>query len=68
MIAMEYKEDRSKQSETEERQRKTEGLSQLVIEENTIYEIDLDCQYRKDCNCKECKCNKTSGSKRGEQR
>ena len=43
MMSMEYKKEKKKE------------ISRLVIEENTIYEIDLDCQYRKDCKKNNCK-------------
>lgn len=45
---MEYKSEMS-QKESGEMRKQT---SRLVIEENTIYEIDLDCENRK--NCREC--------------
>ncbi len=38
------------------------GSSQLVIDENTIYEIDLECQYRKQLQKGKCKsCNEKKG-------
>lgn len=34
------------------------AVSKLVIEDNTIYEIDLQCQFRKKNNSDACKwCN-----------
>ena len=42
---MEYKEDKIRNVETGGVRKKP--VSQLVIEENTIYEIDLECQCSK---------------------
>ena len=46
---MEYKDIEYNKEETKKEKKKIS--SQLVIEANTIYEIDLDCQYKKDCQC-----------------
>ncbi len=50
---MEYKNERNLSAGTE--YSKKREASRLVIEDNTIYEIDLECQNRKDCSCKKCK-------------
>ena len=49
--------------EKTETMKKEKGtVSRLVIEENTIYEIDLECQYRKKQNNDACKwCKKEKG-------
>ena len=39
---MEYKKEKKKE------------VSQLVIEDNTIYEIDLECQNRRQCKKNTC--------------
>ncbi len=46
---MEYK--NIEYSKEEKKKEKKKINSQLVIEANTIYEIDLDCQYQKECQC-----------------
>ena len=46
---MEYKNIESDENETKKEKKKIN--SQLIIEANTIYEIDLDCQYQKSCKC-----------------
>lgn len=61
LMFMEYKGLKTNLSETECGKTKKMGTSRLVIEENTIYEIDLDCQYRKQLekqNCKSCNAKK----------
>ena len=54
---VEYKDRKVNLSEPEYWKVRQTTVSRLVIEENTIYEIDLDCQYRKQSekqNCQSC--------------
>ncbi len=52
MMNMEYRKEVREEKAAEEKEKTKKSTSQLIIESNTIYEIDLDCQYQKDCKCK----------------
>ena len=50
MIDMQDRTRKEWSEESKSVKRESRTLSRLVIEENTIYEIDLECQCRKKCN------------------
>lgn len=50
-MSMEYKKERREKLPLGEIKNPKTEISRLIIEENTIYEIDLDCQKKKGSKC-----------------
>ena len=62
MMYMQDRKEKEWYSESEIAKKEKRAISRLVIEDNTIYEIDLECQYRKKQNNDACKwCKKEKG-------